>query len=53
MSIPWPFPRGGEREGKVTNPGEDLERESGNNPWALPKWRTRGVYMEIIPLALF
>ena len=53
MSIPWPFPRGGEREGKVINPGEDLERESGNNPWALPKWKGQGKVYGDNPLALF
>ena len=40
VSIPWPFPKGGDREGKVvTTPGEDQERD---NPWALPKGKAKG-----------
>ena len=50
MSIPWPFPKGGDREGKaVTTPEEDKERD---NPWALPKEKAKGGHTETTTLAL-
>ena len=64
VSIPWPFPKGGDREGKaVTTPGEDQERDNPwalpkgkakrgqtDNPWALPKENAKGGHMETTTL---